>query len=164
MYPHQDHHEDHEDPRAGVMAAITGGCLALLLAAGTALAVLRSAELPLAHVGDIVAFNQPGPRSGQDVTAERIAGGDCVLDPATLASSGGSLVVEGQFWQQGRTYRVHWAGAHTASGAGDCGASADLAINEMDLTSLAIVAGGYGVQDKTIALAYPGGATSMALN
>ena len=159
-------HEDKD--RSGLMAAIFGCSLAALVAVGTAVAMVRSADIPMARIGDIVAFNQPMPaNSGAEVVVVRVADDQptrCVLDPAVLAGAGGSLVVEEQDWRDGRTYRVHWAGDRTASGAGNCGASADLAINESDLNTLAIAAGGYGVTNKTIALSYPVGSAAMALN
>jgi len=162
---------DEDKDRSGLMAAIFGCSLAALVAVGTAVAMVRSADLPMARIGDIVAFNQPMPaNSGAEVVVVRVADDDtaqasrCVLDPAVLTGAGGSLVVEEQDWQGGRSYRVHWAGDRTATGAENCGASADLAINENDLTTLAIAAGGYGVINKTIALGYPVGSAAMALN
>ena len=154
--------------RSGLMAAIFGCSLAALVAVGTALAMVRTADQPTARIGDIVAFNQPMPaNSGAEVVVLRLEDAQptrCVLDPAVLTGAGGSLVVEEQDWQDGRSYRVHWAGDRTAAGAENCGAAADLSINESDLNNLAIAAGGYGVTNKTIALGYPVGSAAMALN
>jgi hypothetical protein len=70
----------------------------------------------------------------------------CVMDPAVMAEEGGSLVVEARDDASLEApYRLHWAGAHTAHGAGDCSGSADLEVSRTDLQKLANAAGGFGV-------------------
>ena len=69
----------------------------------------------------------------------------CVMDPAVMAEGGGSLVVEARDDTSPEApYRLHWAGAHTARGAGDCSGSADLEVSRTDLQKLANAAGGFG--------------------
>lgn len=67
------------------------------------------------------------------------------MDPAMMAEGGGSLVVEARDDTSPQTpYRLHWARAHTARGAGDCSGSADLEVSRTDLQKLAKAAGGFG--------------------
>ena len=66
----------------------------------------------------------------------------CTLDPAVMAHNGGSLVVETKSLTK-PLYGVHWAGAHTSTGAGDCGNSVDLTLSRMDLQSLVNTIGGF---------------------
>ena len=74
----------------------------------------------------------------------------CSLRPEVMASGGGSLVVEERF-QHPRTFRVHWAGAHTSDGTADCGNSAELVLSSPDLVLLSNAVGGAGVEHKTFA-------------
>jgi hypothetical protein len=66
----------------------------------------------------------------------------CTLDPTVMAHNGGSLVVETKSLTQ-PLYGVHWSGAHTSTGAGDCGNSVDLTLSRMDLQSLVNTIGGF---------------------
>jgi hypothetical protein len=83
--------------------------------------------------------------SGRDWTA-----GPCVLDPNEMSADGGSLVVEAREEASPPLFQLHWAGRHTAKGAGDCGASADLRLDRYDLQRLANAAGGFGVKQRAI--------------
>jgi hypothetical protein len=70
----------------------------------------------------------------------------CVLDPAVIARQGGSLVVEARDEARpAAEYRLHWAGAHSANGTGDCAGSADVTVSRIDLQKLANAAGGFGL-------------------
>jgi hypothetical protein len=159
-----------QDQGSGTAAVLIGCALAAFMAVGTALVMLHSVDMPMAGIGDIVAFNRPGNmNTARDTMAVHSASAErgkagCVLDPQVLAQLGGSLVVEGREEGASRTYRVHWAGPRTADGVGDCGTQADLLVGETDLTNLAIVAGGYGIERKTLALSYPAGGVAMGVN
>ena len=102
-------------------------------------------------VGDIVAFD-PLDQMARDMTmridairADSRAGATCVLDVRAMHASGGSLIVEAREPGPGFGYRVHWAGARSSDGPQDCGSSAELLVKRMDVESLALAAGGYGV-------------------
>jgi hypothetical protein len=99
------------------------------------------------QVGDIVAFD-PARRVPRDaparMTVQREAAAPCVLELHTLHRLGGSLVVESRSPRPNRLYRVHWAGTASAEGPGNCGAEADLTVDEETLEQLAMAAGGFG--------------------
>ena len=128
---------------------LRAGLLALLLGSGAAaLAAARSVDLA-PRVGDIAVF-----RAGRHFQADwkidvtRAAdGASCALEPDLMMRDGGSLVVE-QRTTHADTYRVHWAGQHTAAGKDDCGAAADLTLDREDLQILINAAGGPGVEPK----------------
>ncbi len=154
-----------ENEDSGGLFEVLVGCgVAATLAIAVAVTLIRHVEVPPARVGDIVAFNRPGgavPIS--DIVVSR-GTQSCVLDPQILANHGGSLVVEHQADESGGSYLVHWAGPQTALGNADCGRSADLVVTENDLTSLAIVAGGFGIENKTLALSFPAAGMRYAYN
>jgi hypothetical protein len=66
----------------------------------------------------------------------------CSLSPTMMAAHGGSLAVEARRLSRPPVYRVHWAGGHTDIGTTDCGTSADLVLQRVELMRLANVAGG----------------------
>jgi hypothetical protein len=66
----------------------------------------------------------------------------CSLSPNVMAAHGGSFAVEARRLSSPPTYRVHWAGGHTDIGTSDCGTSADLVLERVELMRLANVAGG----------------------
>ena len=120
------------------------GCIATFL--------LINLETLRPKVGDMVVF-QPTAQQ-QDVwqievpTYRPTKGGQfsCIMDPAVIGRLGGSLVVEARDdTTPAAQYRLHWAGAHSAIGAGDCAGSADLAVSRADLQKLANAAGGFGI-------------------
>ena len=75
----------------------------------------------------------------------------CTMDPAVIVRLGGSLVVEARDDATPAVqYRLHWAGAHSANGAGDCAGSADIAVSRVDLQKLANAAGGFGVEHGVV--------------
>ncbi len=51
----------------------------------------------------------------------------CILKPAVMAVSHGSMVVERRL-PDGRTFLAHWAGGPTSDDGGNCGSDVDLAI------------------------------------
>ena len=106
------------------------------------------------RVGDMVVF-VPTPGDGDtwqlkvatsSVSGRDEAAGPCIFDPNEMAAAGGSLVIEGRAETNPPVFRLHWAGKHTAKGAGDCGAAADLTLDRYDLQRLANAAGGFGVR------------------
>jgi hypothetical protein len=131
------------------MVVMITGCVSTLL-------VLQMDEFQ-PKIGDIVVFK---PSSGDSdmwqlsiqattVSAMNSPGSACSLDPAVMATNGGSLIVEGRQDGSPPHYRVHWAGNRTSTKAGaDCGPVVDLAMSRGDLQRLANAAGGFGVGDK----------------
>jgi hypothetical protein len=120
------------------------GCLVTFL--------LMNMEALRPKVGDMVVY-RPNTQDG-DVWQIKVAavqqapGVDtaCILDPTVMAQQGGSLVVEARDDTNPMAqYRLHWAGAHTARGDGDCAGSADLTVSRTDLQKLANAAGGFGI-------------------
>ncbi len=120
---------------------------------GTLVVLQLDAFRPI--VGDIVVFapnSQDADVWQLQVPATKVdrphAGAACALNPTVMATSGGSLVVESRVNSSPPVYRLHWAGARTENGSGDCGASADITVSRIDLQKLANAAGGFGVNDK----------------
>lgn len=107
-------------------------------------------------VGDIIEFARtpPGTDSWQmKIETTAVAGrdpaaGPCVLDPNAMSADGGSLLIEAREETSPPRFHLHWAGHHTATGAGDCGAAADLTLDRLDLQRLANAAGGFGIRPK----------------
>lgn len=138
------------DERSGGL--VTAGLLAVVVSLVGLAGAVRIAQtaIPLGpEVGDIVQFDphayMPVDAKTQ-VAAARPNGGSCLLNVATIHADGGSLIVE-QTLRAGTKgqYLVHWAGARTADGAGDCGTQATLKLNDAKLDVLALAAGGWGV-------------------
>ncbi len=106
------------------------------------------------RVGDMIVFARTSPDgdtwqlqvattsvSGRDQTA-----GPCVFDPNEMSAAGGSLIIETREETNPPRFQLHWAGRHTAKGAGDCGKAADVTLDRYDLQRLANAAGGFGVK------------------
>lgn len=132
---------------------------ALIVAIGgmtTYLALKFDALRP--RVGDMIVFvpSQSESDSWQlqvattSVSGRDEAAGPCIFDPNEMAHSGGSLIVEAREETSPPRFQLHWAGHHTAKGAGDCGAGADLTLDRFDLQRLANAAGGFGVKPMVI--------------
>lgn len=135
--------------RTMLPVAVGAGCMIMFLCVINGIgAATRTAP----QSGDIIAFQPTSIPAGSNdlAVAARGADGrpDCVLDLSTLQRTGGSLVVESEVAPGAGAFQVHWAGAHTTAGAGDCGASANLVVTARDLNTLASSAGGYGVTAK----------------
>jgi hypothetical protein len=103
------------------------------------------------RVGDIVTFD-PLDSMSRDMTARIAAipadnrpGVACVLDVRAMHNGGGSVIIESRRPMTGYGLRVHWSGARSANDATDCGASAELLVNQEDMEVLAMAAGGFGV-------------------
>lgn len=128
------------------------GILLVLIMGATILGVVRMAQQANhwgPNVGDIVSFGSAPSglsprvtlsttRLGPDGTPEA-----CQLDSHVMKKVGGSLVVEAS--QPAGAYRARWAGGATSSGAGNCGAPAELVLTGSDIAALAASAGGFGV-------------------
>ncbi|HUB13247.1 MAG TPA: hypothetical protein VMB34_14960 [Acetobacteraceae bacterium] len=117
--------EANEIAATASLACIVAG---LLTGAVGAVSLLRSLQFgpPL---GEILHF---GPYNGWApvwrIDAVRVADQQhCVLRPAIMAASRGSMVVE-QRLGDGRTFVVHWAGGPTSDRPTNCGSAADLAV------------------------------------
>lgn len=142
---------DSETVSDTIDSLLTACTVVLLLASiGGLTALFSSLHIGL-RVGDILVFKPgTGMTDGLPVTATRIAplprqsplAPTCTLDPAVMAQDGGSIVVETKSLTQ-PVYGVHWAGAHTSTGAGDCGGSVDLTMSRMDLQTLVNAIGGF---------------------
>jgi hypothetical protein len=120
---------------------------AMVLAAG--LSRLASELEP--QIGDIISFptaNMP-PNSTAIIQADQAdasPGRRCVLDLHIMQRSGGSLMIEGALIKPSHRFRVHWAGTRTSDGRDDCGRSADLLLNSVQVAALVFAAGGTGVK------------------
>jgi hypothetical protein len=80
------------------------------------------------------------------VTPEDTAGRKtCVLDMRVMQRSG-SLVIEATQSKPDRLFKVHWAGMRTSHGQNDCGSSADLLLDRVQVAALIFAAGGKGVK------------------
>ena len=110
------------------------------------------------RVGDMIVF-APTPADSDSwqllVATTSVAGrdqaaGPCVFDPNVMSVSGGSLIVEERQATSPPLFQLHWAGRHTAKGAGDCGETADLTLDRYDLQRLANAAGGFGVRPTAL--------------
>lgn len=136
----------------------TGISTVLLSMAAIALAAMVGTIAPIQQVGeigpkvgDIVAFD-PLDRISSDmkaritaIPAEDRPGVACVLDVRAMHAGGGSLIVESRQRFSNQGLRVHWAGTRSADDGTNCGASADLVLNQDDVEILAMAAGGFGV-------------------
>lgn len=138
---------DHGAMSATVESLLTAGAVVLMLGSMAFMAMVISTGLAAPQVGDVLMFHRGVQVADSKVVTAREAGqpqASCVLDPTVMARNGGSLVVEGSL-QHARLYQVHWAGTRTASGARDCGRSADLILPKADLQRLVIAVGGRGI-------------------
>ncbi len=97
-------------------------------------------------IGSLLDF-PAGARTGfsnPTLSVTRVDGSPCVLDIPTIRGSGGSLIVTERQLSDRLTIRLHWVGRQSATGADDCGPSADLLLSKRDATALLHAAGGYG--------------------
>lgn len=131
----------------GAMSALMAGCVLIAVVLGSLeiITVLHIfAEGPA--VGDMVTFRSTGVGIDEEpmkvAVAATPASRTCVLSPRVMRADGGSLVVEAREPPAPEPrYRVHWAGAHTADGADDCGGEANLVLSANDLRALASATG-----------------------
>jgi len=143
-----DHTEDSADDASGLTTILT------ILASALSLFVCLLSFSEIAQigpgVGELVSFDPlNGPRYWSQPGITALAGmhgktRECVLMPSVMAQYGGSLVIEAKELSHPPAFRVHWSGPRTAIGPDDCGKSADLTLELVQLRALANVAGGYG--------------------
>jgi hypothetical protein len=103
------------------------------------------------QIGDIVSFppSQLQSVSTASMTvspATPYAHATCVLDVPVMQRFGGSLVIEATHSKPDRQFQAHWAGSRTSDGQEDCGGSADLVLNPVQIAALIFAAGGTGVK------------------
>jgi hypothetical protein len=110
------------------------------------------------RVGDMIVFVPAPPDADSwqlkiettSVSGRDKAAGPCVFDPNEMSAAGGSLIVEAREDLSPPRFLLHWAGRHTATGNGDCGAAADVTLDRYDLQRLANAAGGFGVHPTAL--------------
>lgn len=146
-------HREAADPALGtlILTLVAGA----LLTVTTGLAAMVGLEQLGPSVGGIIVFKPDNAATERwSVTASIIelaevglpgktSGRYCSLSPNVMAVRGGSLVVEARRLSRPPVYRVHWAGGHTDAALGDCGTTADLVLERIELMRLANVAGGF---------------------
>jgi hypothetical protein len=141
-----------------LLPAIAGLSSALLaLSAVRAIAVMTSMT---PHVGDIVSFVPSANQRVEDgvrLIVHRPDQFGCVLDLGILRHSGGSLIVESEVNKAVGSFQVHWAGERTTADTGNCGSSADLILDRLELDILALGAGGYGAERRLLPVAIENG-------
>ena len=150
------------DSKSSGLSSILLGMAALVLAGAVGtIGLLQQVGQLGPKVGDIVAFD-PAESISRDMKARIAAtstgnrpGAGCVLDVKAMHESGGSLVIESRLPQAERGFRVHWAGRRSSDDSTDCGASADLMLDQDDIEVLALAAGGFGVSATKQAHAMP---------
>ncbi len=147
---------DNETLSDTIDSLLTACTVVLLLASLGGLAALFASLHVGLRVGDILVFKPEATvADSMPVTAVRSApltqrsatAQTCTLDPSVMAHDGGSLVVETKSLVQ-QVYGVHWVGAHTSTGAGDCGKSVDLTMSRMDLQTLVNAIGGFSFNSR----------------
>jgi hypothetical protein len=150
------HSRDNEAASDTIDSLLTACTVVLLLASLGGLAALFASLHIGLRVGDILVFKPEATVADSlPVTAARSAplpqqsavAATCTLDPAVMAHGGGSLVVETKSLVH-PVYGVHWVGAHTSTGAGDCGGSVDLTMSRMDLQTLVNAIGGFSFNSR----------------
>jgi hypothetical protein len=155
--PDQDPHQPASMSWLGWAPALAAALLILALGGVTTYLALRFDALR-PRVGDMIVFvptTSDGDTWQLQVATTSVAGrdqaaGPCVFDPNEMSSGGGSLIVETREETNPPRFQLHWAGQHTAKGAGDCGATADVMLDRFDLQRLANSAGGFGVKPTAI--------------
>ena len=137
-------------PVAVALAVMVTGCLSTFF--------VLQLDTFRPHLGDIVVF-RPGSQDtdmwemkvpATIVSRSGQADGSCTLDPNVIATTGGSLIVEGVQETPTLAYQIHWSGRHTDGGKADCGTQANVLVSRTDLQRLANAAGGFGVGEKGI--------------
>jgi hypothetical protein len=105
------------------------------------------------QVGDLISFTadrNAGDRVDSRLEFSRVDSSSCLLDIAMIRREGGSIVIEERQPGPPRVYRVHWSGTRGNPEDGACGVSADLLLKSADLDQLAVAAGGYGVDHRSL--------------
>ena len=149
--------QDPSDPSSLIwptwLPALMAAFLIVAIGGMTTWLVLRFDALR-PKVGDMIVFVPAAPDTDSwqlKVTTSGVIGrdptsGPCVFDPNEMSADGGSLIIESRLDASPPRFQLHWAGHHTAKGAGDCGGAADFTLDRTDLQRLANAAGGFGVK------------------
>jgi len=146
--------ETSTDAEDSIWTVLPVALIVVLVVGIVTMGVMRSFSFG-PSVGDVIVF-QPSATAGDGmqrsdisaVVAGRGGSPTCILSPGTMATEGGSLVVERSMSGGHDMMQVHWAGHRTSKGDRDCGTSADLLIAPNDLLDLAGAAGGFGIGHK----------------
>lgn len=141
-----------KDTTARILLPMIVGAACMIVALTAVNAITDMAQKPQ-RIGDIIAFSASTDQPNGDLArlvVHRPGQFGCALDLGTLHQSGGSLVVEGQSMEAAGSFRVHWAGERTSSGANNCGDHADLILDGRELDVIALSAGGYGAGQKRL--------------
>ena len=130
-----------------LLAIVTVIVTAITLTVG----LLRLADNLGPQIGDIISFPvaKIPPTSTTVLMVDPVGASSrrpCALDVAVLQRFGGSLMIEAMQFKPDRRFQVHWAGSRTSGGQQDCGGSADLLLNQFQITTLVFAAGGTGVK------------------
>ena len=141
----QDSHWVVAGPAALAVSVMLIGCIVAFL--------VMNLEALRPKVGDMVVFQASSQE--QDIWKIDVPAANgqrsCTMDPAVIVRQGGSLVIEARNDAMPEAqYRLHWAGAHTANGTGDCAGAADLSVSRTDLQKLANAAGGFGFHEGIV--------------
>jgi hypothetical protein len=106
-------------------------------------------------VGDVVAFDAnfgvPADLPTR-LSVTRADGTQCQLDLEVMQRVHGSLMVDAVTSDSPHVYLLHWAGAHSSLGAGDCGAAADIVASDTVMATQLVATGGVGVGARKRAL------------
>lgn len=136
---------------ATVESVVTAVVVVMMIGSVIALLGILTSAMAKPRVGDMVVFKPGASISDNEIvsaTLESRPGGaaarSCDLNPAIMAQSGGSIVVEKRS-VAGDRYLVHWAGSRTATGSQDCGGSAELSLSFSALQSLVNSVGGRSI-------------------
>jgi hypothetical protein len=135
-------------------AAIAGVAFVIVTAMVLAAGLSRLASDLEPQLGDIISFPiAKAPANSTTMIAVDQANASsrrsCVLDLHIMQKFGGSLMIEGTQFEPSRRFRVHWAGARTSDGRDDCGNSADLLLDSVQVAALVFAAGGTGAKMET---------------
>ena len=139
-----------EPSNANLAVRALGVAAVFMVMTGIVTALAMRLADPAPHVGDIVHFDpSKGAPAAAALPAMAAMDGShrCMLNPETIATQGGSFVVEQLERTPGQSDPVvvaHWAGKRTAPGVDNCGMSAELTMPANSLRILAAAAGGYG--------------------
>jgi hypothetical protein len=128
-------------------ALLAGMGLVCLVIMMLIVGVMHLADEMGPRIGDIISFDPARTRSIDTATKITVfpagASASCVLDLQVMWTFGGSLVIAATQLGPNPSFRAHWAGTRTSDGATNCGASADLQLNQADIVALKLAARNY---------------------
>src|SRR5258708_3899613 len=127
------------------LAALANLAVLVIVAAAAAVSLIRLIDHLGPAIGDVLAFD-PAKADAAGMEVRIIAwradasSAQCVLDGRAMRKTGGSLLVETAQFEPTISFRVHWAGGRTSDDEMNCGATAELLLNQSDLMILKMVA------------------------